>query len=171
MDTFFSAKVHGLWSVYQRSPETFNLDSCDSILRLMLGVRVQSGSFWFEVNTLLIPIHFADLKHWALVKLELINWTIEVYDSLQYEGPHNSKVRGGVEALSKFIQLLAEQLSLFEFKPREPPGTYPIPVTIMTYIPRQGNGEGCPVLGNPRTHANIQGVDGLLSVRPCKAKA
>ncbi|GMN57923.1 hypothetical protein TIFTF001_027023 [Ficus carica] len=108
VDTFFSAKVRGLWSVYQRSPETFDWDSCDSILRLMLGVRVQSGSSRFEVNTLLIPIHFADLKHWALVKLELTNWTIEVYDSLQHEGPHNSKVRGGVEPLSKFIPLLAE---------------------------------------------------------------
>ncbi|GMN45099.1 hypothetical protein TIFTF001_014293 [Ficus carica] len=96
VDTFFSAKVRGLWSMYQRSPETFDWDSCDSILRLMLGVR--------------------------------------------YEGPHNSKVRDGVEALSKFIPLLADRLSLFEFKPREPPGTYPIPVTIMTDIPRQGNG-------------------------------
>ncbi|GMN67790.1 hypothetical protein TIFTF001_036848 [Ficus carica] len=109
--------------------------------RLMLGDRVQSGSSWFEVNTLLIPIHFADLKHWALVKLEFTNWTIEVYDSLQHEGPHNSKVQVGVEALLKFIPLLADRLSLFEFKPREPPGTYPIPVTIMTYIPRQGNGD------------------------------
>ena len=31
--------------------------------------------------------------------------------------------------------------------------------------------EGCPVLGNPRTHATVQGVDGLLPVDPCKAKA
>ncbi|GMN67481.1 hypothetical protein TIFTF001_036538 [Ficus carica] len=147
VDTFFSTKVRGLWSVYQRSPETFDWDSCDSILRLMLGVQ-----------------------HWALVKLELTNWTIEVYDSLQHEGPHNAKVRGGVEVLSKFIPLLAERLSLFEFKLREPPGIYPILVTIMTYIPRQGNGEGCPVLGNPRTHANVQGVDDLLLVGPCKVK-
>ena len=94
--------------MYHSSPEKFDWDSCDSILRLMLGIRVQSGLSWFEVNTLLIPIHFADLKHWALVKLELTNWTIEVYDSMQHEGPHNSKVRGGMEALSKFIPLLAE---------------------------------------------------------------
>ncbi|GMN69702.1 hypothetical protein TIFTF001_038745 [Ficus carica] len=145
VDTFFSAKVRGLWSVYQRSPETFDWDSCDSILRLMLGVRVQSGSSWFEVNTLLIPIHTADLKHWALVKHELTNWTIEMYDSMQHEGPHNSKVRDGVEALSKFIPLLADRLSLFEFKLREPPGTYPIPVTIITDIPRQGNGGDCGI--------------------------
>ncbi|GMN70236.1 hypothetical protein TIFTF001_039280 [Ficus carica] len=83
---------------------------------------------------------FFSVKHWALVNLELTNWTIEVYDSMQHKGPHNSKVRGGVDALSKFIPLLAERLSLFEFKPREPPGTYPIPVTIMADIPRQGNG-------------------------------
>ncbi|GMN37616.1 hypothetical protein TIFTF001_042659 [Ficus carica] len=102
VDIFFSAKVRGLWSVYQRSPVTFDWDS---------------------------------------LKLELTNWTIEVYDSLQHNGTHNSKVRGGVEALSKFIPLLAKRLSLFEFKPREPSGTYPIPVTIMTDIPRQGNGD------------------------------
>ncbi|GMN47409.1 hypothetical protein TIFTF001_016585 [Ficus carica] len=142
-----------------------------SVRRLMLGVNVQSGSSWFQVNTLLILIHFDDLKHWALVNLELANWTIEVYDSMQHKGPHNSKVRGGMDALSKFIPLLAERLSLFEFKPREPPGTYPIPVTIMADIPRQGNGAGCPVLGNPGPHANIQGVVNLLSLGPCKAKA
>ena len=140
VDTYFSAKVRGLWSVYKSAPDKFDWESCDSLLRLMLGVRPQSGSSWFEVNTLLMPIHFADLKHWALVKLELTNWTIEVYDSMQHVGPHNSKVEGGMEALSKFIPLLAKRLSLFEFKPREPPGTYPIPVTIMKDIPRQGNG-------------------------------
>ncbi|GMN48444.1 hypothetical protein TIFTF001_017613 [Ficus carica] len=69
-----------------------------------------------------------------------------------HEGPHNSKVRGGVDALSKFIPLLAERLSLFEFKPREPPGTYPIPVTIMADIPRQDNGEwmACYLWGHAR---------------------
>ncbi|GMN64888.1 hypothetical protein TIFTF001_033955 [Ficus carica] len=167
MDTFFSAKVRELWSVYQSSPKTFDWDSCDSLLRLMLGVHVQSGSSWFEVNTLLIPIHFDDLKHWALVNLELTNWTIEVYDSLQHKGPHNSKVRGGVDALSKFIPLLVERLSLFEFNPREPPGTYPIPVTIMADIPRQGNGGDCGIF----TIKNVEGVDGLLPMGPCKAKA
>ena len=91
------------------------------------------------MNTLLIPIHLADLKHWALVKLDLTNWTIEVYDSLQHEGPHNFKVREGVECMSKFIPLLAERLSLFKFKPRKPLGIYPIPVTIMKDIPQQAN--------------------------------
>ncbi|GMN18812.1 hypothetical protein TIFTF001_045068 [Ficus carica] len=130
-----------------------------SVRRLMLGVRVQSGSSWFEVNTLLIPIHFVDLKHWALVKLELTNWTIEVYDSLQHEGSHNSKVRRGMEALSKFIPLLTERLSLFEFKPREPPGTYPILVTIMTDIPRQGNGGDCGIYTIKNAECLIEGRD------------
>ncbi|GMN27793.1 hypothetical protein TIFTF001_041081 [Ficus carica] len=159
MDTFFSAKVRGLWSVYQSSPNTFDWESCDSLLRLMLGVNVQSGSSWFQVNTLLIPIHFDDLKHWALVNLELTNWTIEVYDSMQHKGPHNSKVRGGVDALSKFIPLLAERLSLFEFKPREPPGTYPIPVAIMADIPRQGNGGDCGIFTIKNAECLIEGRD------------
>ncbi|GMN38293.1 hypothetical protein TIFTF001_007532 [Ficus carica] len=74
----------------------------------------------FEVNTLLIPIHLANLKHWTSVKLDLTNWTIEVYESLQHECPHNFKVREGVKYLSKFIPLLDDRLSLFEFKPSEP---------------------------------------------------
>jgi Ulp1 family protease len=106
----------------------------------MLGVRVTSGASWFDISIVLMPLHLADLKHWALVKLSLTNWTIEVYDSLQHEGNHNSKVREGVEGLSKFIPLLAEQNSLFDFKQRDPPGNYPIPVTIMKDIPQQGNG-------------------------------
>ncbi|GMN31156.1 hypothetical protein TIFTF001_041559, partial [Ficus carica] len=70
-------------------------------------------------------------------KLDLTSWTIEVYDSLQHEGPHNSKVREGVECISTSIPLLAERLNLFDFKPREPLGSYPIPVTIMKDIPQQ----------------------------------
>ncbi|GMN20225.1 hypothetical protein TIFTF001_051001 [Ficus carica] len=96
VDTFFSSKVRSLWRVYQSSPDKFNWGSCESILKIMLGVCVQSGSSWFEVNTLLIPIHLADLKHWTLIKLDLTSWTIEVYDSLQHEGPHNSKVGEGM---------------------------------------------------------------------------
>ncbi|GMN64416.1 hypothetical protein TIFTF001_033487 [Ficus carica] len=109
VDTFFCAKIGALWRVYQISPDTFDWGSCDSLLKIILGMCVRCGSSWFEVNTLLIPIHLADLKHWAFVKLDLTNWTIEV-------------------------------ISLLEFKPREPPGIYPIPVTIMKDIPQQANG-------------------------------
>ncbi|GMN66050.1 hypothetical protein TIFTF001_035117 [Ficus carica] len=84
-----------------------------------------------QVNTLLIPMHLEDLKHWVLAKLDLLNWTIEVYDSLNFEGPQNDKVRETLECISKFIPMLAERLSLFEFKPKNPLGTFPIPVTIM----------------------------------------
>ena len=140
VDTFFSAKVRSLWTVYQSAPDKFDWGCCDTIFRIMLGVRVTSGASWFDINTVLMPLHLADLKHWALVKLSLTNWTIEVYDSLQHEGNHNSKVREGVEGLSKFIPLLTEQNSLFEFKRRDPRGNYPIPVTIMKDIPQQANG-------------------------------
>ncbi|GMN59370.1 hypothetical protein TIFTF001_028442 [Ficus carica] len=51
VDTFFSAKVHALWGVYQKAPDKFDWGSCDSIFRIMLGVHVQSGSSWFDMNT------------------------------------------------------------------------------------------------------------------------
>ncbi|GMN31683.1 hypothetical protein TIFTF001_046537, partial [Ficus carica] len=139
VDTVFTSKVRSLWTVYQSAPDKFNWGCCDSIFMIMLGVRVQSGASWLDVNTVLMPIHFEGLKHWALVKLDLTNWTIEIYDSLEHEGPHNSKVREGMEGLSKFIPLVAEKNSLFEFKRRDPPGNYPIPVTIMKDIPKQAN--------------------------------
>ncbi|GMN31625.1 hypothetical protein TIFTF001_041615 [Ficus carica] len=44
VDEFFSAKVGALWRVYQKSPDTFDWGSCDSILRIILGVCVRSGS-------------------------------------------------------------------------------------------------------------------------------
>ncbi|GMN23402.1 hypothetical protein TIFTF001_050279 [Ficus carica] len=157
--TFFSAKVCSLWTIYQATPDKFDWGCCDSIFRIMLGVRVQSGASWFDVNTVLMPIYLGDLKHWALVKLELTNWTIEVYDSLQHEGPHNSKVRVGVEGLSKFIPLLAEKNSLFEFKPRDPPGNYSIPVTIMKYIHQQANGGDCGMFTIKNIECLIEGRD------------
>ena len=85
-------------------------------------------------------MNLGGLKHWILVKLELTDWTIEVYDSMEHEGPHNQQVREGVECLSMFIPLLADQISLFQYKPREPHGKHPIRVTIMKEIPQQGNG-------------------------------
>ncbi|GMN69658.1 hypothetical protein TIFTF001_038701 [Ficus carica] len=44
VDTFFSAKVRSLWTVYQAAPDKFDWASCDSVFRIMLGVRVQSGA-------------------------------------------------------------------------------------------------------------------------------
>ncbi|GMN54566.1 hypothetical protein TIFTF001_023689 [Ficus carica] len=139
-------------------PDTFDWGSSDSLLKIILGVYVRCGLSWFEVNTLLIPIHFADLKHWALVKLDLTSWTIEVYDSLQHEGPHNFKVREKVECMSKFIPL-ADRISLFEFKPREPPGIYPISVTIMKDIPQQANGGDCGMFTIKYADCLIEGRD------------
>ncbi|GMN69304.1 hypothetical protein TIFTF001_038356 [Ficus carica] len=141
VDTFFTSKIRSLWRIYQSSPANFDWGSCKSILKIMTGVQVQSGSSWFDVNTLLIPVHLADLKHWVLVKLELTSWTIEVYDSLQHEGRHNARVREGLECLSVFIPMLAERINLFDVKKREPPGIHPIPVTIMKDIPKQANGD------------------------------
>ncbi|GMN60738.1 hypothetical protein TIFTF001_029841 [Ficus carica] len=125
----------------------------------MLGMSLQSGSSWFDVNTLLIPINLAELKHWVLVKLELTNWTIEVYDSPQHEGPLNEKVREGVECLSMFIPVLADQLSLLDFKPREPPRMHQIPVTIMKDIPQQANGGDCGMFTIKYATCFIEGRD------------
>ena len=140
VDTFFTSKIRSLWRTHQSSPAKFDWASCESILKIMTGFQVQSGSSWFDVNTLLIPVNLADLKHWVLVKLELTSWTIEVYDSLQHEGPHNARVREGLECLAVFIPMLAERINLFKVKKREPPGIHPIPVTIMKDIPKQANG-------------------------------
>ncbi|GMN74462.1 hypothetical protein TIFTF001_053158, partial [Ficus carica] len=139
VDTFFTSKIRSLWRIHQSSPANFDWGSCESILKIMTGVKVQSGSSWFDVNTLPIPVHLADLKHWVLVKLELTSWTIEVYDSLQHEGRHNARVREGLECLAVFIPMLAERINLFDVKKREPPGIHPIPVTIMKDIPKQAN--------------------------------
>ncbi|GMN21806.1 hypothetical protein TIFTF001_040115 [Ficus carica] len=141
VDTFFTSKIRSLWRIHQSSPANFDWGSCEYILKIMTGVKVQSGSSWFDVNTLLIPVHLADLKHWVLVKLELTSWTIEVYDSLQHEGRHNARVREGLECLAVFIPMLAERINLFDVKKRDPPGIHPIPVTIMKDIPKQANGD------------------------------
>ncbi|GMN52676.1 hypothetical protein TIFTF001_021812 [Ficus carica] len=159
VDTVFTSKVRSLWTVYQSAPDKFDWACCDSIFMIMLGVRVQNGASWWDVNTVLMPIHFEGLKHWALVKLDLTNWTIEVYDSLEHEGPHNSKVREGMEGLSKFIPLVAEQNSLFEFKRRDLPGNYPIPVTIMKDIPKQANGDDCGMFTIKFAECLIEGRD------------
>ena len=140
VDTFFSSKVAATWPIYQSSPDKFEWGSCETLLKMMLGLFVKRGKTWFDVDTLLIPVNLPEMEHWVLVKLELTDWTMEVYDSLEHEGPHNTKVRERVDGLSMFIPFLAAQVGLFEFKPLEPAGTYPIPVTIMKDIPKQGNG-------------------------------
>ncbi|GMN59376.1 hypothetical protein TIFTF001_028466 [Ficus carica] len=78
---------------------------------------------------------------------------------LDHEGPHNSKVREEVECISTFIPLLAERLSLFDFKLREPPGSYPIPVTIMKDIPQQANGGDCEMFTIKYAECLIEGRD------------
>ncbi|GMN60453.1 hypothetical protein TIFTF001_029542 [Ficus carica] len=159
VDTFFTSKIRSLWRIHQSSPANFDWGSCESILKIMTGVKVQSGSSWFDVNTLLIPVHLADLKHWVLVKLELTSWTIEVYDSLQHEGRHNARVREGLECLAVFIPMLAERINLFDVKKRDPPGIHPIPVTIMKDIPKQANGGDCGMFTIKYAECLLEGRD------------
>ncbi|GMN49445.1 hypothetical protein TIFTF001_018608 [Ficus carica] len=159
VDTFFTSKIRSLWRIHQSSPVNFDWGSCESILKIMTGVQVQSGSSWFDVNTLLILVHLADLKHWVLVKLELTSWTIEVYDSLQHEGRHNTRVREGLECLAVFIPMLTERINLFDVEKREPPGIHPIPVTIMKDNPKQANGGDCDMFTIKYAECLLEGRD------------
>ena len=134
VDTFFSAMIGVLWPIYKKAPDKFDWRSCDSLMKIILGICIWYGLSGFEANTSLIPMHLQDLKYWVFTKLDLLNWTIEVYDSLNSEGPHNDKVREALECMSKFIPMLVERISLFEFKPRNPLRTDPIPVTIIQDI-------------------------------------
>ena len=68
---FFSTKVGAMWPVYRGSPDTFDWGTCETLLKIILGLSIQSGTSWFDVNTLLIPLNLGLLKHWVLVKLEL----------------------------------------------------------------------------------------------------
>ncbi|GMN34951.1 hypothetical protein TIFTF001_044963, partial [Ficus carica] len=65
VDTFFSSKIAATWPVYQSSPDKFDWGTCETLLKMMLGLSVQSGKTWFDMNTLLIPVNMAMLKHWS----------------------------------------------------------------------------------------------------------
>ena len=140
VDSYFSTKIAAMWPVYVESPDTFDWGTCDTLLKIMFGMSIPSGMSWFDANTMLIPVNLEKMQHWVLVKLDLTDWTMEVYDSMHHAGLHNEKVRQGVECLSILIPLLAGWIGLFDFKPRDPPGMHPIPVTIVTDIPKQANG-------------------------------
>ncbi|GMN59608.1 hypothetical protein TIFTF001_028707 [Ficus carica] len=90
--------------------------------------------------------------------------TVDTFVSAKHEGPHKFKVREALECMSKFIPLLADRISLFEFKLREPPGIYPIPVTIMKDIPQQANGGDCGMFTTKYDECLIEGRDVLYWV-------
>ena len=140
VDSYFSSMIATMSAVYVESPDTFDWGTCDRLLKIMFGMSIPCGMSWFDSNTILLPVHLDKMEHWVLVKLDLTDWTMEVYDSMHHAGPHNEKVRHGVECLSVLIPLLAGQIGLFDSKPREPPGMHPIPVTIVADIPKQANG-------------------------------
>ncbi|GMN70424.1 hypothetical protein TIFTF001_039464 [Ficus carica] len=39
VDTFFTSKIRSLWRIHQRSPANFDWGSCESILKIMTGVK------------------------------------------------------------------------------------------------------------------------------------
>ena len=67
---------------------------------------------------MLILINIPSLKHWAMLVLNLNNWTIEVYDSMASDGPHNELLGYALEALSNFMPFIADKVDLFDIKQR-----------------------------------------------------
>ena len=107
--------------------------------RYILSGKIACNWSWFEVDKVLILINITILNHWVLSVLDLNTWTIEMYDSMARDGPHNEQFRNSLEALPNILSFLANKVGRFDLRQRSGSRLDPISVTILDDLPRQGN--------------------------------
>ena len=108
--------------------------------KYIIGGKIGCNWSWFEVNKVLIPMTILIFQHWVLSILDINNWTIEVYDSMARDDPHNQQLRNSLVAMSNILSFLADKVRIFEVRQRASPRLDPIPITILDDLPCQGKG-------------------------------
>ena len=108
--------------------------------KYILGSEIACNWSWFDVDKVPIPMNIPILNHWVLSVLDLNTWTIEVYDSIAFDGPHNEQLKNSLEALSNLLPFIADKVGMFDIRQRSCSKLDPILVTILDDVSRQGNG-------------------------------
>lgn len=102
-DDMFDQSLRALYSLFldsneQKKEELFSRDSM--ISEYMLGLSLQAGKPWSEVDDVLMPVNTND--HWIMVRLSVKGKYLRIYDSIRNEG-HDDHV---AKELSRYSVLL-----------------------------------------------------------------
>ena len=139
-DNLFDSTIRESWPQLNQQKGDYDWGRIGNMCRYIVGGEIGCNWAWVDVDKVLIPMNIPIFKHWVLSVLDINTWSIEVYDSMARDGPHNEQLRDSLDALSNILPFLADRVGIFDIRQRAGPRMDPIPVTILDDLPRQGNG-------------------------------
>ncbi|KAH0760600.1 hypothetical protein KY290_016673 [Solanum tuberosum] len=80
--------------------ENYKVKDSDDIARYICGHRLLASTSWDKVDYILFPLNIKEGCHWILVVFDIVQRSLEVYDSFPARGGVNFEVKNIVEMLS-----------------------------------------------------------------------
>ncbi|KAH0649599.1 hypothetical protein KY285_034847 [Solanum tuberosum] len=80
--------------------KNYKVKDSDDIARYICGHRLLASTLWDKVDYILFPLNIKEGCHWILVVFDIVQRSLEVYDSFPARGGVNFEVKNIVEMLS-----------------------------------------------------------------------
>ncbi|KAH0767885.1 hypothetical protein KY285_003756 [Solanum tuberosum] len=97
--------------------KNYNVKDSDDIARYICGHRLLASTSWDKVDYILFPLNIKEGCHWILVVFDIVQRSLEVYDSFPARGGVNFEVKNIVEMLSIVLPYYLSVVKFYDKRP------------------------------------------------------
>ncbi|KAH0732950.1 hypothetical protein KY290_003794 [Solanum tuberosum] len=97
--------------------ENYKVKDSDDIARYICGHRLLASTSWDKVDYILFPLNIKEGCHWILVVFDIVQRSLEVYDSFPARGGVNFEVKNIVEMLSIVLPYYLSVVKFYDKRP------------------------------------------------------
>ncbi|KAH0637629.1 hypothetical protein KY289_037544 [Solanum tuberosum] len=97
--------------------ENYKVKDSDEIARYICGHRLLASTSWDKVDYILFPLNIKKGCHWILVVFDIVQRSLEVYDSFPARGGVNFEVKNIVEMLSIVLPYYLSVVKFYDKRP------------------------------------------------------
>ncbi|KAH0775093.1 hypothetical protein KY290_012230 [Solanum tuberosum] len=97
--------------------ENYKVKNSDDIARYICGHRLLASTSWDKVDYILFPLNIKEGCHWILVVFDIVQRSLEVYDSFPARDGVNFEVKSIVEMLSIVLPYYLSVVKFYDKRP------------------------------------------------------
>ncbi|WMV23331.1 hypothetical protein MTR67_016716 [Solanum verrucosum] len=97
--------------------KNYKVKDSDDIARYICGHRLLASTSWDKVDYILFPLNIKEGCHWILVVFDIVQRSLEVYDSFPARGGVNFEVKNIVEMLSIVLPYYLSVVKFYDKRP------------------------------------------------------
>ncbi|KAG5596108.1 hypothetical protein H5410_037340 [Solanum commersonii] len=101
----------------RENKKNYKVKDSDDIARYICGHRLLASTSWDKVDYILFPLNIKEGCHWILVVFDIVQRSLEVYDSFPARGGVNFEVKNIVEMLSIVLPYYLSVVKFYDKRP------------------------------------------------------